>query len=94
MTRKHYIESSARPVFLKPDERAAMEDAERQFRESDEGRAVCVVVQLPAPVAPKCDTLGHEYNFGICLDCEQVDPAFEPDDDMIEADYLRQQFAA
>lgn len=42
-----------------------------------------------APYSPKCDTLGHEYNFGICLDCEQVDPAFEPDDDMILRDYLR-----
>lgn len=42
-----------------------------------------------APYSPKCDTLGHEYDFGICLDCDQHDPNFEPTDDMITADYLR-----
>jgi hypothetical protein len=48
----------------------------------------------PLRPAPACDTLGHEYNFGICLDCDQTDPAFEPDDDMIERDDLNRQFAA
>jgi len=49
------------------------------------------------PTAPKCPTEGHEYDFGICLDCGHYDPAFEPDDDAIERDYLRgfdQQVAA
>jgi hypothetical protein len=36
-----------------------------------------------------CETEGHEYSFGICLDCNHIDPAFEPDDDMITRDYLR-----
>jgi hypothetical protein len=38
---------------------------------------------------PTCETEGHEYSFGICLDCNHVDPAFEPDDDLITRDYLR-----
>lgn len=50
------------------------------------------IVQLRP--APACDTQGHEYDFGICLDCEQPDPAFEPDDDTITTDYLNRTFAA
>lgn len=44
---------------------------------------------VPIRTAPTCETEGHEYDFGICLDCGHYDPAFEPDDDMIERDYLR-----
>lgn len=55
-----------------------------------EGHADRIVVQLPVRPGPsRCDTLWHEYDFGVCLDCEGIDPNFEPDDDMILQDYLR-----
>jgi hypothetical protein len=87
--RKLYVEASPRgPVFLKPAERAELEAAEQAYRESDEGRATCIVVQLPATsTGPKCDTLGHEYNFGICLDCDQPQPDYEPTDAQIPGTY-------
>lgn len=93
--RKIYIDTSARPAFLKPDERAAMEEADRQYRESEEGRAVCSVMQLPfAPAAPTCETDGHEYDFGICLDCGGVDEDFDPTDAQIPGAYEIQKKAA
>ena len=83
--RKTYFTAGTRLVFVKPAERAAMEEADRQFRENE---PTCSVLHIQT-AAPRCSTLGHEYSFGICLDCQQVDPAFEPTDDMIERDYLR-----
>lgn len=50
--------------------------------------------EAAAAAGPRCSTEGHEYNFGICLDCEQVDPAFEPDDGQIPGTYEIQKAAA
>lgn len=32
----------------------------------------------PLEDAPICDTEGHEYSFGICVDCEHVDEDYDP----------------
>ena len=39
--RRRYAVSSSRLVFIKPSERDEMEAADRQFRESEEGRQRC-----------------------------------------------------
>jgi hypothetical protein len=32
----------------------------------------------PAEPAPICETEGHEYNFGICVDCDHTDEDYDP----------------
>jgi hypothetical protein len=31
-----------------------------------------------------CDTDGHEYNFGVCVDCEDIDETYDPTPDTRE----------
>ena len=56
--------------------------------------ATLATVTTIAPTPPACDTLGHEYNFGICLDCDQPQPDYEPTDAQIPGAYEIQQAAA
>jgi hypothetical protein len=71
------------------------EDAERRGlvqRRDDRQLPIIEYKFPPAPTA--CQTEGHEYDFGICLDCDHVDPAFEPTDGQIPGTYEIQQAAA
>ena len=67
-------------------------DRERADRKAEAEIAARLKLIPSAPSS--CDTLGHEYDFGICLDCEGVDPNFEPTDEQITNEYLNRTFAA
>ena len=77
-----------------PEQAEADLRRDREAADRKAEAAIAARLKLVPATGPKCDTLGHEYSFGICLDCEKVDPAFEPTDDMIERDYLNRTFAA
>ena len=80
-------------------ESARMYSIERKAREHnisepEAARVIAAAERVQAakaaatPYPPSaCDALGHEYNFGICLDCGRQQPDYEPTDAQIPGTY-------
>lgn len=54
---------------------------------------ICSGCDQPNPAEDECEHTDF-YPNGYCCDCGEPVPDFEPDDDMITADYLNRNFAA